>query len=266
MNANLNKNFRNNDFEIKMNFEIKNYQPHQKLLNKKIILITGASDGIGREIAKTYAFYGATVILHGRDNKKLESLYDEINEQGFPKPAMIPLDFAKANTHDYQCFYEAIKKEFGQLDGLVHNAAKLDPLTPIEFSDTADWLDTMQVNINAVYLLTHFCFPLLKKSKRASIITTTSSVGRKGKAFWGSYSVSKFAIEGFTQLLAEELENSSIRINAINPGAIKTNMRAKAYPAEDASQLKSAKSIMSYYLYLMGEDSLCIHGKSINAQ
>lgn len=244
----------------------KNYSAAKDLLKNKVILITGASDGIGKVVAKTYAEYGATVILHGRNIQRLENLYDEIISAGHATPAILPLDFSKATTYDYQKLSETIEKEFGQLDGLVHNAAKVCELAPIEFTDPADWLDLMQVNINAVYLLTHSCLALLKKSNNASIITTSSSVGKIGRAYWGPYAVSKFAIEGFTQVLADELEKTNVRINAINPGATETKMRAIAFPAEDKSKLTKPLALMPSYLYLMGDDSLQANGLSINAQ
>ena len=246
--------------------EHKTYTAPKDLLKNKIILVTGSSDGIGKTVANTYAEYGATVILHGRNIHRLESVYDEIITAGYATPAILPLDFSKATTYDYQKLSETIEKEFGQLDGIVHNAAMISELAPIEFTDPSSWLDLMQVNINAVYLLTHSCLPLLKKSKDASIITTSSGVGKIGRAYWGPYAVSKFAIEGFTQVLAEELEKTNVRINAINPGATETKMRATAYPAEDKSKLTKAIALMPSYLYLMGKDSTQINGLSINAQ
>ena len=245
---------------------MKNYLAPKNLLENKIILITGASDGIGKTIALTYAAHGATVILHGRNIERLESVYDQIVNAGHAKPAIIPLDLSKATTEDYQQLSQVIQSEFGQLDGIVHNAAAISELTPIEFTEASIWLDLMQVNINAVYLITQSCMPLLKQAENSSVITTSSSVGRKGRAFWGAYAVSKFAVEGFTQVLADELENSSVRVNAINPGATKTKMRATAFPSEDRSKLTDAQELMPTYLYLMGKESLEVNGQSFNAQ
>jgi len=244
----------------------KNYKAPKDLLDNKVILVTGSSDGIGEEIAKTYAEFGATVILHGRNVERLEKVYDGIIKAGHATPAIVPLDLSKATAHDYQKLSETIEKEFGQLDGIVHNAAMISELAPIEFTDPANWFDLMQVNINAVYLLTHSCLPLLKSSNNASIITTSSSVGKTGRAYWGPYAVSKFAVEGFTQVLADELEKTNVRINAINPGATQTKMRATAFPAEDKDELTKPAELMPSYLYLMGNESLEINGASINAQ
>ncbi|MGB0496546.1 MAG: YciK family oxidoreductase [Kangiellaceae bacterium] len=246
--------------------EHRNYKAPVNLLNEKVILITGSSDGIGRTIAITYASHGATIILHGRDIARLEKVYDEIVEAGGKQPAIIPLDLSKATTHDYQQLSKMIQSEFGQLNGIVHNAAGINELTPVEFIDPTEWLNLMQINVNAVHLITQSCLPLLKQSTNPSVITTSSSVGRIGRAYWGAYAVSKFAVEGYTQVLADEYENTGVRINAINPGATRTKMRATAYPAEDKSKLTDAATLMPSYLYLMGEDSIHINGASINAQ
>ncbi len=242
------------------------YQAPSELLKNKTILVTGSSDGIGKSVALAYAQHGATVILHGRNIKRLENTYDEIIAAGWPKPAILPLDLLMATEQDFASMATTISTELGGLDGIVHNAAIISELSPIEFTEFKDWKDIMQVNVNVVFALTHVCMPLLKQSPAASIITVSSGVGRKGRAFWGAYAVSKFAIEGFTQVLADELDGTSIRINAINPGAVQTKMRATAYPAEDSSKLPNSDEITALYLYLMGEDSLEINGQSINAQ
>ena len=243
-----------------------NYQAPDNLLIDKVILVTGASDGIGRVIAKEYARLGATVILHGRDTAKLESIYDEIVEADYPQPAIIPLNLVNASPEQYKSLAETIQSELGRLDGILHNAGMLNELAPLEFTSADSWHQTMQVNINAVFLITQACMPLLRAAPEASIILTSSGVGKKGRAFWGPYSVSKFATEGYLEVLADELEGSNIRVNAINPGATRTKMRAKAFPAEDRFQLPTPLDIAPLYLYLMGKDSKEIHGQSINAQ
>lgn len=242
------------------------YQPPAELLKDKVILVTGASDGIGAAVAKAYARHGATVILHGRKVEKLEAIYDEIVAKGGPQPAILPLDLQSAAQQQYQSLAETIGKELGRLDGVLHNAAMISELTPIEFTEVNVWHEMMQVNLNSVFMLTQACMSLLREAPTASIISTSSGVGKKGRAFWGPYAVSKFAIEGFTQVLADELEGSNIRVNAINPGATRTRMRATAFPAEDASRLISPSELENLYLYLMGEDSADIHGQSIDAQ
>lgn len=242
------------------------YQAPDKLLNERVILVTGASDGIGKVIAKEYARLGATIILHGKNTSKLEKVYDEIVEAGYPQPAIIPLDLAEATGEQYKSLATTIQSELGRLDGILHNASTLDELAPVEFTKDEKWHQMMQVNINSVFLLTKYCLPLLRQAEQASIIMTSSGVGRKGRAFWGPYAVSKFATEGFMQVLADELEGSNVRVNAINPGATKTKMRAKAFPAEDKDKLKTPTEIIPIYNYLMGDDSLSVHGQSLDAQ
>ncbi len=247
-------------------FPMQNYQASQTLLEKRVILVSGASDGIGRAVAKAYAQAGATVILHGRDIAKLEKVYDEICAAGNPQPAILPLDLLSASSEHYKDLANTIEKELGRLDGILHNAGILKTLSPIEFTSEEAWQETMQVNVNAVFMLTQACLPLLNQSPNASVIMTSSGVGKKGRAFWGPYAVSKFAIEGLVQVLSDELEESNIRVNAINPGATRTQMRATAYPAEDTSKLPTPEDIIPVYLYLMGNESLKINGRSLNAQ
>ncbi len=243
------------------------YNAPQDLLKDRVILITGAGEGIGRAAAKTMASHGATVIIAGRTTKKLEDLYDEIEQSGAPQPAIIPINLEGAQPHDYDELAATIEKEFGRLDGLVHNAAQLGVLTPIENYDPSIWNQVMQVNINAPFMLTQAMIPLLHLSEDASILFTSSSVGRKGRAYWGAYSVSKFATEGLMQTLADELEDTSkIRVNCVNPGATRTNMRATAFPGENPYTLASPDEIMPVYLYLLGPDSKAINGQSLNAQ
>ena len=243
------------------------YQAPEHLLKDKVILVTGASDGIGKAAAITYAKYGATVILLGRSIPKLEAVYDEIEQAGYNKPAIYPLDLAVAAEHDYQELANILHREFGKLDGLLHNASILGNLTPIEQYPVDSWHKVMQVNVDSAFMLTQTTLPLLQNADQASLLFTTSSVGRKGRAYWGAYSVSKFAVEGLMQVLAEELENTSnIRVNCVNPGATRTAMRASAFPAENPDTLRRPDEILAAYLYLMGDDSINTHGQSIDAQ
>lgn len=243
------------------------YTAPEHLLQDRIILITGAGDGIGRAAAKAYAAHGATVVLVGRTLDKLEKVYDEIEAAGGPQPAIVPLNLESASEHDYLELANTLEQEFGRLDGLLHNAGLLGLRTPIESYDPVIWNQVMQVNVNSAFMLTQALLPLLNASEDASIVFTSSSVGRKGRAYWGAYSVSKFAIEGLTQILADEVENTApIRVNCINPGATRTQMRVTAYPAEDPYSNPAPEDIMPLYLYLMGADSKDVNGQSLDAQ
>ncbi|NQD37381.1 YciK family oxidoreductase [Permianibacter sp. IMCC34836] len=245
----------------------KTYQPAADALKDRIILITGAGDGIGKTVALGCARYGATVVLLGRQQKKLEAVYDEIVAAGGAQPAIVPMNLLTITPDDTVGLANTLLSEFGRLDGLLHNAAVLGERAPIEHYSPNVWLEVMQINVNAAFLLTQSLMPLLKAAYDPSVVFTTSGVGRKGKAFWGAYAVSKFATEGMMQVLADELDESSrIRVNCINPGGTRTKMRAAAFPAEDTTKLKTPQDILPTYLWLLGPDSHAIHGQSVDAQ
>lgn len=230
---------------------MQNYTPTPSFLKNKVILVTGAGDGIGKQAALHYARFGATVILLGKTVKKLEQVYDAIIAEGGAEPAIVPLDLAGATVSHYAGLAGSIEHQFGQLDGLLHNAAILGDLGPFAHISQEDWQNVMQVNVTSQFNLTQALLPLLKKSASSAVIFTTSSVGLKARAYWGTYAISKFATQGMMQVLADEYEKSNIRFNSINPGGTRTAMRAKAFPAEDPSTLQTASDIMPYYLYLM---------------
>lgn len=243
------------------------YQCPEEAFAGRVILVTGAGDGIGRAVSLALARHGATVILLGRTQEKLEAVYDQIKAAGGPEPAMAPVNLDVARPQDYEALADLFDKEFGRLDGILHNASILGDITPLEQYEYGTWDTVMQVNVNAAFYLTRALMPLLRESDDASILFTSSSVGRKGRAFWGAYAVSKFATEGMMQVLADELENvSRIRVNSINPGATRTRMRAMAYPAEDASTLKTPEQIVPAYLYLLGPASTGVTGHALDAQ
>jgi NAD(P)-dependent dehydrogenase (short-subunit alcohol dehydrogenase family) len=243
------------------------YVPPEDLLADRVILVTGAATGIGRAAASVFAQHGATLVLLDRQEKALEQTYDAIEQAGGAQPAIIALDLAKASLEHYQALQQQLEQELGRLDGLLHNAAELGELAPLELYNLELWSKVFTVNVHAPLLLTRACLPLLRKSQDASIIFTTADVGRKGRAYWGAYGVTCFALEGLMQILAEELEaNTNIRVNSLDPGAVQTAMRARAYPAENRAGLLEPAAIMAQYLYLMGPDSKGITGKAHSAQ
>ena len=242
------------------------YQTKENALQNKTILITGAGDGIGRVAALTYAKHGATVILLGKTTKKLENVYDEICNAGFPQPAIVPMDLSGATEQNYRDLAATIEQQFGQLDGLLNNASILGALGPMEHFCASTFEKIMKVNVTAQALITKAMFPLLRKAPSASVVFTSSGVGRTGREFWGAYAISKFATEGMMQTWSKEVTKTNIRINCINPGATRTSMRASAFPGEDKNTLKTADDIMPTYLYLMSDDSASVNGESINAQ
>lgn len=243
-----------------------NYSVSTDALKEKVILITGASDGIGKQAALSFAAHGATVILLGRNVEKLAQTYDAIEAAGYPTPVIMPLDMQGASKQNYLDMADSITEQFGRLDGVLHNAGLLGTLGPFEQISEACFDQVMQVNVKAQLLMTQALLPLLHQSSDARIVFTSSTVGHSGRAYWGSYAISKFATEGMMQILADELSETTIRVNAINPGGTRTAMRAKAYPAEDAELLKTPLDIMPLYLYLMAPEGRAVHGQCIDAQ
>ncbi len=239
-----------------------NYTPQENCLHDKIILVTGATGGIGSTACKTFARYGATVILLGRNVKGLESLYDEIEDAGHPLPAIYPMNLEGTTDEDYAELARVVKKEFGRLDGLLHNAARRDALTPLWRIDLEDWFEILQVNLNAPFMLMCACLELLNTAESPSVIFTTDHQSRQHHAYWGAYGVSKHAVDGLMKTFADELENQSpIRVNAIDPGPVRTGMRTKTCPGLDPNMMTRPEDIMNSYLYLMDEA-----GKHMNAQ
>lgn len=240
--------------------------PSDNELDQKVILVTGAGDGIGKTAAITFAKYGAEVILLGKTVKKLEAVYDEIVNAGFKEPSIIPLDMKGATVQNYKDMAATIESEYGKLDGILNNASMLNSLNPVEhiYEDAFD--KVMNVNFKATFFMTQALIPVLKKAENGSVIFTSSGVGKKGRAFWGEYAFSKFATEGLMQVMADEYEHTALRVNCINPGATKTKMRAKAYPAENKDQLKTPEQIMPTYVYLMSDQSKEVNGQSLDCQ
>ena len=243
------------------------YQAAEQCLKEKIILITGASEGIGRALARCYASFGATVLLNARNVERLESLYDEIVEAGYPEPAICPMDLSSQNFEDYIVLQNSIGEAFGRLDGIVHNAGALGRVNPIANTITNDWLKVLQTNLNAPFFLSKALLPLLEESVSASMIFVSSSVGRKARANWGAYAVSKFGVEGLMQVLSDELDTiSNIRVNSLNPGATNTAMRRMAYPGELATSNPEPEDVLPAFLFLMSDDSSNVNGQALNAR
>jgi len=246
-----------------MNFS-KDYTPQPNALQDRVILITGATDGIGKALAIAAAQLGATVIAHGRSPKKLEAVDDAIKAVGGKRAALLPLDLEKSGPTEYQAAAAAIEQNYGRLDGLVHNAAMLSERAPVEHHDIPKWLRAMHVNTNAPFILTRYCLPLLRKSAAASIVFSSCDVAVNAKSNWGAYLVSKAANEGMMHMLAEELENTAIRVNSVDPGITNTRIRMQAFPAENRDVYPKADQVLAPYLFLLGSDSKGVNGQRLN--
>jgi NAD(P)-dependent dehydrogenase (short-subunit alcohol dehydrogenase family) len=243
------------------------FTPTRELLDGRTIMITGASGGFGRALALECARSGATVILSGRNGAKLDRLYDEIEALGAPRPAIAQLDLAAATAVDYDRLSDTVAREFGRLDGLVHAAALLGDRTPLEQYDVPTWCKVLHVNVTAPFILTQVLLSSLRKSADASVIFVSSSVARQPRAFWGAYAVSKAALESVRGIFGEELEREgNIRFNSVNPGRMRTPMRAAAYPAEDPATLPAPASVTAPFLYLLSAHGRGIDGQYFNVQ
>lgn len=246
--------------------QARNYAPSADVMADRVVLVTGASSGIGREVSLALASHGANVVALARTRDKLESLCSEIEAAGGPEPMAVEADLEKMTWDDHLALAEALDERYGRLDGLLHNAGILGHRSPIAHYDTMTWHRVMHVNVNAAFLLTRALLPSLGKSPDATVVFTSSGVGREGRAFWGAYAVSKFATEGLMQVLAQETQQSGPRVNCINPGPTRTSMRAAAYPAEDPETLVPPAALLPVYLYLLGPASRGVSGRSIDCQ
>jgi NAD(P)-dependent dehydrogenase (short-subunit alcohol dehydrogenase family) len=248
-------------------FDPRTHIPADAELAGRVIAITGASDGIGRAVALACARHQATVVLIGRNERKLEAVHAEITASGAPEASIAVLDLERALAADYDQVADAVLERYGRLDGLLHNAALLGTLTPIEHYDVPTWCRVLHVNVTAAFALTQVLLPALKKSADASVVFTASTVGRQGRAYWGAYAVSKFAVEGLSQVLSAELEGiSRVRVNTLNPGRARTAMRRQAYPAEDIQTLPLPAALTAPYIALLGPASRGVSGGSFDAQ
>jgi NAD(P)-dependent dehydrogenase (short-subunit alcohol dehydrogenase family) len=243
----------------------RDYVPRHEDFVDRVVLVTGATRGIGKAVAKALVQQGATVILHGKRSNALDRLHGELAKLG-PEPAVAVLDFEKAQGEGYEQLADAIAQRYGRLDGLLHNAGILGDRSAIEDYDIGLWQRVLHVNLTAPFILTRCLFPLLRKSDDPAIVFTTSGVGNKGRAYWGAYCVSKFGTEGLAQLLAVENESAGIRCNLINPGGTRTDMRRLAMPGEDPRTLPLPEDIVAAYLYLLGRASRGVTGVRVDAQ
>ncbi|MEQ8485425.1 MAG: YciK family oxidoreductase [Pseudomonadales bacterium] len=243
------------------------YQPAADCLADRVILVTGAGDGIGRCAARTFACHGAHVILLGRSRGKLEAVFDWIGEHTETRPVIVPCDLEALDDDSAGALADAIAGEFGRLDGLLHNASLLGPRVPVAHYGSAQWRQVMQVNGFAPFLLTRALLGVMEAGGDASVVFTSSSVGRRGRAYWGAYAVSKFANEGLMQVLADEHETAGrIRFNSLNPGATRTAMRASAYPGENPAEVATPEQKMDVYLYLFEAASRGLNGQALDAR
>lgn len=242
------------------NDDWRNYRAAAADFADRVVMVTGATAGIGRAVARALVTNGATVILHGRNEKALEALYQELKPLG-PEPSVAQIDLERAQGPQYQQLTSEIESRYGRLDGLLHNAAILGDRSPIDHYDIGLWQRVLLVDLTAPFILTRCMLPLLRSSADASIVFTTSSVGARGRAYWGAYSVAKAGLENLAEILGEELESTTIRTNVVNPGRTRTRMRTRAYPGENPASVPPPEHAVPAYLYLLGRASRGVRAK-----
>ncbi|MFZ9709439.1 MAG: YciK family oxidoreductase [Steroidobacteraceae bacterium] len=251
--------------------DLRNFDPRTITLSDdelvgRVIAITGPTAGLGQALAIECARRGAEVVLIGRNVKKLEAVYETIGALGRQSATLAPLDLEKAVAADYDAIATAVEQRWGRLDGLVHNAAMLGQLAAVEHHDIPTLVRVMHVNVTAPFALTQVLLPALRASSDASIIMTSSAVGRRGRAYWGAYGVSKFALEGMMQTMADELERTTVRVNSINPGRARTAMRRQAFPSEDPTTLPTPDTLTAPFVALLGPQARGVSGQAFDAQ
>lgn len=234
-----------------------------KILSGKVALITGGSRGIGRAIAEAYARQGAQVFICARDEKNLRAAIDEMRQSG---GEIAGLAGDVGNQEDVQRIVNAAVERYGTIHILVNNASVLGPRATIANYPPAAWEEVLRINLTGLFLMTRAVLPTLLAQKAGSIINVTSGVGRRGKAQWGAYAVSKAGLEALTQVLADEVGQDGIRVNSVNPAATRTGMRAQAYPSEDPLTLPTPEEILPIFLYLASDASAAVNGQSLEAR
>lgn len=246
---------------------MKDYSPHRDLLADRVILVTGASSGLGRAASLAFAHHGATVALLARDEARLEAVYDEILAAGCPEPAMFPYDLAAADDRSMETLAGTLAHHLKRLDGVLHSAHQFYSLTPLELQTLEQWQTLMRVNLVAPFALTRACLPLLKRAPDASVIFTGETHGHQPSAYWGGYAVAKSGLEALTRIWAAEFETEeNLRINTLIPGQVATTLRSRTHPGLAPETLPTTDDLMSCYLYLMGPDSRMTRGQIVDCQ
>ncbi len=233
-------------------------------LRDRVVLVTGATGGLGRATSLAAAAAGATVVLSGRKVRALEAVYDEIERLGGPQPAVYPMDLAGATPRDYADLAASIERECGRLDGIVHAAAHFDGLQPFDQQKPEEWTRTQQVNVTAPFQITQACMPLLRQGPDAAIVFVLDDPARTGKAFWGGYGVAKHALAGLASIVHEETESSRVRTHALLPGPMRTVLRRAAYYGEDTLMHPEPEHAARFVVWLLGSGAASLRGRTLD--
>jgi NAD(P)-dependent dehydrogenase (short-subunit alcohol dehydrogenase family) len=242
----------------------KDYRPSAGLLAGRVILVTGAGQGLGRAVALACARHGATVALLGRRQAKLEQAYDAIVAEGLPMPAIIPLDLAAAGAAEFEQVANLIRRDLEALDGIAHCASHFVPLGPLANQTLEQWALLWRVNLAAPFALTRACLPLLSAAPDSSVVFTGETHGAHPKAYWGGFAVAKSGLTTLAAIWGDELEHAgSPRMNVLIPGPIATPQRFQSHPGEDRAALRTPEAAALSFLYLLGPDGSGISGRTL---
>lgn len=237
-------------------FTLPTQQLPNDILKGQVILISGATRGLGREIALKLGEFGATLVLLGSNKKKLEGLYDEMTDKGFEEPALQPINYLGAGPNEMSSIADSVSKMFGHLDGVIHTAARVGQVCPVANLSPAKWLEAIHVNLNVPFLLTHALLPQLKKSQHPKILFTCDQFAAENNAHWSAYNASKQAMETFAQTLASELKGSNVSVNCLYPPQLRTAIKVNHFPGINPNQYTPPEDVAKYFVYLMYENNL----------
>jgi NAD(P)-dependent dehydrogenase (short-subunit alcohol dehydrogenase family) len=242
----------------------RDYEAPADLLAGRVILVTGAGQGLGRAVALACAGCGATMVLLGRKLEKLEGTYDAITQAGGAEPAIVPLDLAQAGSPEFEELANLVKRDVGALSGIAHCASRFTPLTPLASQTLEQWLEMLRVNLAAPFALTRACLPLMERAPESSVVFTSETHAVHPKAYWGGYAVSKAGLTPLAAIWADELERvGRTRMNVLVPGPIATPQRAQSHPGEDRTKLRPPEWAARAYLYLLGPEGAGWRGRTI---
>jgi NAD(P)-dependent dehydrogenase (short-subunit alcohol dehydrogenase family) len=246
---------------------MKNYIPHAELLKDRVILVTGASSGLGRMASLAYARHGATVALLARTEQTLDLVYDEILAVGGSEPAIFQFDLAAADDAGFERLAGMIGHHLKRIDGILHSAHAFTILSQLQLQTLDQWQTLFRVNLLAPFALTRACMPFLQAAQHASVIFTGETHGHQPAAYWGGYAIAKAGLETLTRIWADESDHpDGVRFNTLIPGPVATTLRARTHPGCLADSLPQPAELMPHYLYLMGPDSLAVRGQIIECQ